>query len=97
QPLVDHLHLAPTKEWRKAPFRLKTLHEIKVLRRALHAGGYDAVLDLQGAIRSAVVGRLAGCRRLIGEAEPRERAAKWLFTERVATHSPHMIEQGLEL
>ena len=97
QPLVDHLHLAPTKEWRKAPFRLKTLHEIKVLRRALHAGGYDAVLDLQGAIRSAVVGRLAGCRRLIGEAEPRERIARWLFTERVTTLGAHVIEQDVEL
>ncbi len=67
------------------------------MRRALRAGDYDAVLDLQGAIRSAVVGRMAGCRRLIGEAEPRERAARWLFTERVATHGAHVIEQDVEL
>ena len=97
QPLVDHLHLAPTKEWRKAPLSLKTLHEIKALRSALKAGDYDAVLDLQGAIRSAVVGRMAGCRRLIGEEEPRERAARWLFTERVATCGAHVIEQDVEL
>ena len=67
------------------------------MRRELRAGDYDAVLDLQGAIRSAVVGRMAGCRRLIGEAEPRERAARWLFTERVATHGAHVIEQDMEL
>ena len=97
QPLVDNLHLASTKKWRNRPFTDQTIREIAALRRSLKAGRYDAVLDLQGAIRSAVVGRLAGCRRLIGEADPRERAAKWLFTERVATHSPHMIEQGLEL
>jgi heptosyltransferase-1 len=32
QPLVDHLYLAPTKDWRKAPLSRKTLHEIKTLR-----------------------------------------------------------------
>ena len=64
---------------------------------ALSAGEYDAVIDLQGAIRSALVARLAGCRRLIGEAEPRERAARWLFSERVATRGVHVIEQDVEL
>ena len=97
QPLIDHLHLAATKQWRKVPFSRQTLHEIKTLRTALRSGEYDAVLDLQGAIRSAVVARLAGCRRLIGEAEPRERAARWLFTERVAITGTHVIEQDVEL
>ncbi len=58
QPLVDQLHLASTKEWRNAPLNRRTLHEIKALRSTLRAGDYDAVLDLQGAIRSAVVGWL---------------------------------------
>ncbi len=35
--------------------------------------------------------------RLIGEAEPRERAARWLFSERVSTHGAHVIEQDMEL
>jgi heptosyltransferase I len=97
QPLVDRLHLAPTKEWRRTPLSLKTFYEIRALRRALRDGEYDAVLDLQGAIRSAMVGRLPGCRRLIGEAEPRERIARWLFTEHVATRGAHVIEQDVEL
>jgi heptosyltransferase-1 len=97
QPLIDRLHLAPTKQWRMAPFSRQTLHEIKALRALLRAREYDAVIDLQGAIRSAVVARLAGGRRLIGEAEPRERVARWLFTERVATRGAHVIEQDLEL
>jgi heptosyltransferase-1 len=97
QPVVDRLHLAAAKEWRKTPFSRETLHEIRALRRALKAGGYDAVLDLQGAIRSAVVARLAGSHRLIGEAEPRERAARRLFTERVPTRGAHVIEQDVEL
>ena len=97
QPLVDRVHFAPTKEWRKAPFSEKTLREIKLLRRTLQAGGYDAVLDLQGAIRSAVVGRMAKCRRLIGEEAPRERVARWLYSERVVTQGRHVIEQDVEL
>jgi heptosyltransferase-1 len=97
QPLVDHLHFAATKQWRKAPFSRQTLHEFNVLRSALRAAEYDAVIDLQGAIRSALVARLAGCRRLIGEAEPRERAARWFFCERVVTHGVHVIEQDVEL
>ena len=97
QPVVDKLHLAPTRDWRKAPLSLNTLHEIKALRRELRACEYNAVLDLQGALRSAVIGRLAGCKRLIGEAHPRERAARWLFTERVHTQGAHVIEQDTEL
>lgn len=97
QPVVDHLHFASTRDWRKVPFSRQTLSEIRSLRAALRAGEYDAVIDLQGAIRSAVVARLAGCQRLVGEAEPRERAARWLFTERVATHGLHVIEQDVEL
>jgi heptosyltransferase-1 len=97
RPVVDWLHFAPTKEWRGRPLSLKTVHEIKALRCALRLSDYDAVIDLQGAMRSAVLGRLAGCRRLIGESEPRERAARWLFTERVVTHGAHVIEQDMEL
>ena len=97
KPLVDRLLFAPTKDWRHDPLSLKTRSQIKALRKTLRAGEYDAVLDLQGAIRSAVVGRLAGCRRLIGEAEPRERIARWLFTECVATCGAHVIEQDVEL
>jgi heptosyltransferase-1 len=34
---------------------------------------------------------------MIGEAEPREHAARWLYTERVITHGAHVIERGVEL
>jgi heptosyltransferase-1 len=97
QPIVDQLHLAPTRQWRSSPLSRKTIHEISALRRALRAGAYDTVLDLQGAIRSAVVARLAGSQRLIGEEDPRERAARLFYTERVSTHSAHVIEQDIEL
>jgi len=97
QPLVDRLHIAPSKQWRKSPLAYQTRREIGTLRHTLKSEHYDAVLDLQGALRSAVIGRMASSRRFIGESRPREWAARWLFTERVNTRAPHVIEQDLEL
>jgi heptosyltransferase-1 len=97
RPVVDQVHLAPAKAWGKQPFALGTMRGIAGLRRVLRACRYDAVLDLQGAIKSAVVARMAGAARTIGEESPRERPARWLFTERVATRGGHVIEQDLEL
>jgi heptosyltransferase-1 len=96
-PVVDRLHFAPSREWKRHPLSAKTRHAIGALRDELRAAEYSAVLDLQGAIRSAVISRMSGCVRRIGEASPREWPAQWLFTERVATHSSHVIEQDLEL
>jgi heptosyltransferase-1 len=97
QPVVDRIHLAATKEWRKALLSRQTLGEIGELRRSLKAGKYDVVIDLQGALRSSIVGSLAGSRRLIGESNPREKAAAWFFSDPVATFGAHVIEQDLEL
>lgn len=97
QPVVDHLHLAATKAWRRDPFSRKTRHEISALRQELRTSEYDAVLDFQGAVRSAAVALMTRCRRVIGESHPREWAARWLFNERVATRGAHVIEQDMEL
>ena len=96
-PVVDRLHFAPSRDWKRHPFSANTRRAIGALRRELRAAGYSAVLDLQGAIRSAVIARISGCPRRIGEAAPREWPAQWLFTERVVTHGAHVIEQDLEL
>ncbi|HEY1491665.1 MAG TPA: glycosyltransferase family 9 protein [Steroidobacteraceae bacterium] len=97
QPLVDQLHLAPVKAWGRAPLSGRTASEIKQLRTSLKAERYDAVLDFQGAVRSAFLGCLSGAKRRIGESSPREWAARWLFTERVETTGRHVIEQDAEV
>jgi heptosyltransferase I len=96
-PVVDRLHFAAMRDWKRHPLSGKTFAEIKALRGELRAANYDAVLDLQGAIRSAAMARMSGCQRIIGEAEPREWPAQLLFTERVATRGAHVIEQDTEL
>jgi heptosyltransferase-1 len=97
QPLVDKIYFASTRQWRHEPLSRETRKEIGLLRQALRHEHYDAVIDFQGALRSAVIGRMACSRRFIGESRPRERVASWLFTERVATRGVHVIEQDLEL
>jgi len=97
RPVVDEFHLVPAKAWGKRPFRSATWNAIQALRADLRASEYDAVLDLQGAIRSSVVARFSGCRRIVGAATPWERPAKWLYTDRVATAGEHVIEQNFEL
>lgn len=97
QPLVDRIYSAPVKDWGRRPLSAATVRDIKALRKALKDGCYSAVLDFQGAVRSAAIGRMAASSRVIGEARPREFAAKWLFTERVDVRGAHVIEQDLEL
>lgn len=96
-PVVDRLHFASMREWKRHPFSPNTVGAVKALRHELRAAGYDAVLDFQGAIRSGAIAGMAGCKRRIGEALPREWPAHWLFTERIATHGVHVIEQDMEL
>jgi len=97
QPLVDGIHFASTRQWRHNLFASQTRREIGALRRALKQQHYDAVIDFQGAVRSAIIARMAPGRRYLGEAKPREPLAKTLFTERVGTRGVHVIEQDMEL
>jgi heptosyltransferase I len=97
QPLVDRVHFASTRKWRRDVLGSETRGEVGALRRALKCEHYDAVIDFQGAVRSAVIARMARSRRFIGEAKPRERVAKLLFTEQVETQGLHVIEQDVEL
>ena len=97
QPLVDRIHFAATRKWRHNLLQSETRREIGALRRALKQEQYDAVIDFQGALRSALIARMARSRRYIGEARPREAVAKLLFNERVKTRGIHVIEQDMEL
>lgn len=97
QPLVDRVHFAPVKDWARRPLSPQTAREILALRRELRTAKYDVVIDFQGAVRSAAIARMAGARRVIGEASPREGAARWLFSERVRTRGVHVIDQDVEV
>ncbi len=97
RPVVDAMRLVNTRGWRRDPFSSKTVHELLGLRADLRKARYDAVLDMQGSIRSAVVSRMTGCGRVTGQNSPREAPARWFYSERIETRSEHVIDQGFEL
>ena len=96
-PLVDAIHIVPAKQWARSPLSSATLRDIRRVRLELRESQYDIAIDLQGAVRSAVIARWARPSRIIGEDNPRERTARWLFTERIPTRGVHVIEQGIEI
>ena len=96
-PVVSRIHEVPTREWKRQPFWVATLRQIVGLRRELRAEHYDICVDLQGSIRSAVIGRMAQAKRFIGPRKPAERQARALYGERVSVQAPHVIEQACEL
>lgn len=96
-PLVDRIHILAAKGWGRRPHAPSTWVDMWASRGGLRVAGYDVCVDLQGAVRSAVIGRWARPVRLIGEAEPREPMARWWFTERVRTRGTHVIEQAAEV
>ena len=68
--------------------------------RALRARTYDAALDVQGLVKSAVLARASGARRVIGfdRAALREPAAAWGYTETVAAgDGEHVIDRNLSI
>lgn len=96
-PLVDRVIPAATKTWKRRPLSWGTLGKIVALRRELRAERFDLCVDMQGLIRSAVIGKMAGAERFAGRAKPREMPARWLYGVRVETAAVHVIEQGCEL
>jgi heptosyltransferase I len=97
RPLVDRWSGVPTRAWKRRPFSLRTLRDIAGLRRELLGDHYDICVDMQGAIRSAVVGRMAGAAVFAGPAVPREAPATWLYKQKIRWNATHVVEQGCEL
>ena len=96
-PMVDRTYLASTRTWKQRPFSFETMREISTLRSVLRGEQFDVCVDMQGSIRSAVIGRMAGAQSFIGAAEPREVPARWLYGKQVKLSATHVIEQGCEL
>ena len=71
RPLVDRIHEIPTQAWKHKAFTRETAAGIVRLRRELRAEHYELCIDMQGLIRSALVGSVSGSRRLWSRAGPR--------------------------
>jgi heptosyltransferase I len=97
RPLVDVVHKVNTKAWRTAMFSDETWAEASGASRELREVRYEAAVDLQGAMKSAVIAQWSGASSRFGFASPRERLAGMFYTRAVETRAAHVVEQNLEL
>jgi len=96
-PVVTRVHLAETKLWSKAPASPAALRSIFKLRRALRREKYDRAVDMQGTLRSAVIGWMSGAGQFAGYSDPREALAARFYKTPLERRGAHVIEQGAAL
>jgi len=88
-PAVDDVIAVASRRWRRSLSGPATWREIGEFRRTLRARAYDAVIDTQGLVRSALIARAARGRRHGYDASSiREPAASLLYDVR------HSVARG---
>jgi lipopolysaccharide heptosyltransferase I len=97
RPLADWVHTVDLKGWRQSPFTLQTAEKIARVWNDVRSAHYDVAVDLQGAIRSAVLARWSGAPVVYGAAQPREAPASLWYTRHVITRGSHVVEQNLSI
>jgi heptosyltransferase-1 len=97
RPLVDEVHTVNLKQWGKSLFSISTAQQIATVWNDVRGANYDVAVDLQGAIRSAVLAQFSGAHAVYGAAEPRESPASLWYTRKAVARGRHVIEQNLSV
>jgi len=97
RPLVDWVHTVDLKGWRKSLFSAQTLEHVARVWNDVRAAHYDIAVDLQGAIRSAVLASWSGAPVVFGAREPREGPAALWYTRQTTPRGGHVVEQTLSI
>jgi heptosyltransferase-1 len=95
RPLADWVHPVNLAGWRKSLFTTPTIEQIVRTWNDVRAAHYDVAIDLQGAIRSAVLARWSGAPVIYGSAQPRELPASLWYSRQTIPNGSHVIEQNL--
>lgn len=97
-PGIHRTWIADTKHWRKGWRELSPAYG---LIKSLRAERFDLAVDFQGLLKSAVLARLSGARRVIGFGGDRlrERPAGWWYHERVQIEGGqrHQVAYNMDL
>jgi lipopolysaccharide heptosyltransferase I len=101
-PFVNRILKLDTLKWRKSLLSPATLEQVVRAASGLWEGGFDAAVDFQGLIKSALLGRLSRAPERLGFSERwlREPLAGLFYTQRVSPRSAegrHVIEMNLAL
>jgi heptosyltransferase-1 len=97
RPLVDRVHTVNTAAWRRSLLSFNTWQQMAVVLSELRGIKYEAAVDFQGAVRTALFARWSGVGVLYGDIQPRENAASMWYTRQVTTAGAHVVQQALSL
>lgn len=97
RPLVDWVHTVDLNGWRNSLFTVHVAERIARVWNDVRSSHYDVALDLQGAIRSAVLARWSGAPVIFGASQPRESPASLFYTRPVVVRGTHVVEQNLSI
>src|SRR5438093_2961127 len=92
-PFLDRLIEIDTKALRRGLMSGETLRAPRQQLRLLRASAFDLALDFQGLIKSAMIARLSGARRIVGFAGDELREPP----SRILLHEPVSIPKGLHV
>ena len=94
-PVVRAAFTVPVKAWKSAPLSRATARSFLNFRKL--RGHYDMVVDMQGTLRSAAIGWLAGGGVLAGYEDPREGLAGMFYRQSFPRQGEHVVQQGAAL
>ncbi len=97
RPLVDWVHTVDLRGWRNSIFSLATIQQMARVWNDVRSAKYDVAVDLQGAIRSAILARWSGAQTVLGSAEPWESPASLWYTRRTIAYGKHVVEQNFSI
>ncbi len=97
RPLVDEVHTVNLKAWGKSLFSISPLQRAATVWNDVRDAHYDVAVDLQGAMRSALLARWSGARAIYGAAEPRETPASLWYTRKAIARGRHVVEQNFSI
>ena len=98
-PVIQDIIPVAVRRWRKSLLAASTWHEIGELRRRLRGQAYDAVLDTQGLLKSALIARQAAGRHLGYAADSAREplAARFYDARHSVDRSLHAIVRNRQL
>jgi lipopolysaccharide heptosyltransferase I len=99
-PALRAIFAAETRRWRRAPFGADTREALGTLSASLDGFGADAVLDVQGLWKSALLAQLSPGRITGFAASARRESASALLCHRRVVPPPlarHVVEKNLAL
>ena len=97
RPLVNMIHAVSLKSWRRSIFVNQTWERIAAGLSDLRARQYQVALDLQGAVRSAILAHWSGATTIYGATQPRENIASMWYSRRVISEHSHVVEQYADI